>query len=405
MHQPLEALARVRRAFGEHGGVNRSIEASTTFTVLEAGIMPEIFQGLRSPETGGCYLYGRHFNPTVYALGRELAALEGTEAAHCTASGMSAISATLMQLCKPGDHIVASKVLYGGTYALLQNYLPDRCQVRCTMVDVDDLAALEAAFTPTTRVLYVETMSNPTLVIADLPRLAALAHRRGALLVVDNTFCPLIVNPVQHGADIVLHSLTKFISGASDIIAGAVCGSQELINSLMDVNHGGFMLLGPTMDPKVAFELSLRLPHLGLRIQEHSRRAQVFAERLHARGLSVIYPGLKTHAQHALLQGMGNTEAYGAGGVFCVDMGDTASAFRLMNALQNLQDFGYIAVSLGYFDTLLSCSAVSTSSEMPEAQQLSAGLSPGLVRISIGYTGSLEQRWQQFDEALQSLGL
>lgn len=367
--------------------------------------MPEIFQGLRSPETGGCYLYGRHFNPTVYALGRELAALEGTEAAYGTASGMSAITSTLMQLCKPGDHIVASNVLYGGTYALLQNYLPTRCQVLCDMVDVDDLAALEAAFQPSTRLLYVETMSNPTLVVADLPRLAEIAHRHGALLVVDNTFCPLIVNPARLGADIVLHSMTKFISGASDIIAGAVCGSQALINSLMDVNHGGFMLLGPTMDPKVAFELSLRLPHLGLRMREHSLRAQLFAERLQERGLPVIYPGLKEHAQHAVLKRIGNTEEFGAGGVFCVDMGDTAAAFRLMNALQNMQNFGYIAVSLGYFDTLLSCSAVSTSSEMPAEQQRSVGLSAGLVRISIGYTGSIEQRWQQFDEALKTLSL
>lgn len=403
MDNPLEALARVRREFGEHGGVNRSIEASTTFTVLDAGTMPQIFQGLRGPDSGGCYLYGRHFNPTVYQLGRELAALEGTEAAYATASGMSAVTATLMQLCAPGDHLVASQVLYGGSYALLRNFLPARCGVASTLVDIADLAAVAAAFTPRTRALYVETLSNPTLVVADLPQLAAIAHRHGALLIVDNTFCPLLVSPVQHGADIVLHSMTKFISGGSDMIAGAVCGSQAFILSLMDVNHGSLMLLGPTMDPKVAFELSLRLPHLGLRMREHSARAQLFAERLAARGLKVIYPGLPQHPQHALLRRLGRTDDFGFGGILCLDLGTTERAFQLMNTLQHPHNFGYIAVSLGYFDTLLSCSAVSTSSEMPQQEQRGAGLSPGLVRISIGYTGTLEQRWRQFEAALEAL--
>lgn len=404
MFHPLESLADLRHEFGEHGGVNRSIEASTTFTVIEAGTIPAIFQGLRGPESGGCYLYGRHFNPTVYTLGRELAALEGTEAGYATASGMSAIACTVLQLCSPGDHVVASNVLYGGTFALLQRYLPAKCNVHSSMVDIGDPIAVEAAFTSQTRLLYVESMSNPTLVVADLPRLAEIAHRHGALLVVDNTFCPLIMTPAKRGADIVLHSMTKFMSGASDIIAGAVCGSKTLINSLMDVNTGGLMLLGPTMDPKVAFELSLRLPHLGLRMREHSHRAQVFAERLAERGLPVIYPGLPTHPQHDLLRRIGNVEEFGAGGLLGLDLGTTDRAFRLMEVLQDPQHFGYIAVSLGYFDTLLSCSAVSTSSEMPGNVQHDVGLSPGLVRISIGYTGSLEQRWKQFDQALRTVG-
>jgi methionine-gamma-lyase len=188
------------------------------------------------------------------------------------------------------------------------------------------------------------------------------------------------------------------------MIAGAVCGSKMLINSLMDVNTGGLMLLGPTMDPKVAFELSLRLPQLGLRMREHSHRAQVFAERLAGRGLPVIYPGLRSHPQHELLHRIGNTGEFGAGGLLCLDLETTDRAFRFMEALQDPQHFGYIAVSLGYFDTLLSCSAVSTSSEMPGDVQHRVGLSPGLVRISIGYTGSLEQRWKQFEQVLGTVG-
>jgi methionine-gamma-lyase len=400
---PLEALAVLRHEFGEHGGVNMSIEASTAFTVMRAGTMPEIFHGLRGPDTGGCYLYGRHYNPTVYVLGREIATLEGTEAGYCTSSGMSAIAATLMQLCAPGDRIVAGRVLYGGTFALLNNFLPARCGVRTTFVDVSDLAAVETACGDRTRVLYVETLSNPTLEVADLPRLAAIAHRQGALLVVDNTFCPLIVSPVRHGADIVVHSMTKFLSGGSDMIAGVICGPRDFIARLMDVNEGALMLLGPTMDPKVAFELSLRLPHLGLRMKEHGLRAQAFAERLTARGLRVIYPGLPAHPQHALLRRLAHPD-YGAGGIFGLDLGTSERAFRLLELLQNKDRFGYIAVSLGYFDTLMSVSASSTSSEMPGDEQLRAGLSPGLVRMSIGYTGGLEQRWGQMEDALRELG-
>jgi methionine-gamma-lyase len=368
MTHPLESLAALRHEFGEHGGVNMSIEASTTFTVMEAGTMPEIFHGLRGPDQGGCYLYGRHFNPTVYVLGRQLAAIEGTEAAYCTASGMSAISAALIQCCAPGDHIVAGHTLYGGTFALLQRFFPARTGVTTTFVDVADPAAVERAFTPKTRVLYVETLSNPTLVVADLPKLAAVAHRHGAKLVVDNTFTPLVVAPARHGADVVVHSMTKFLSGASDVIAGCVCGSKEFVTSLMDVNGGALMLLGPTMDPKVAFDLSLRLPHLGLRMQEHGRRAQAFAERLHARGLKVTYPGLPSHPQHALFASLRNAE-FGAGGVLGIDLDTGARAFQFMERLQNEEGFGWIAVSLGYFDTLLSVSASSTSSEMPEEDQ------------------------------------
>jgi hypothetical protein len=246
---PIEALARLRHEFGEHGGVNMSIEASSTFTVMEPGTMPAMFQGLKGHDAG-CYLYGRHFNPTVYHLGLQLAAIEGTEAAYCTASGMGAISATLLALCKSGDHIVASNAVYGGSYALMHDFLPKRAGITVTFVDITDLEAVRNAITDRTRVVYTESMSNPTLRIADIPKLSSMAREAGIPLVVDNTFSPLILSPVDHGADIVVHSITKFISGMSDVIAGAVCGTKEFIESLMDLHEGSLMLLGPTMDPK-----------------------------------------------------------------------------------------------------------------------------------------------------------
>lgn len=399
---PVESLASLRHEFGEHGGVNMSIEASTTFTVMDAETMPRIFHGERGPEIGGCYLYGRHFNPTVYVLGRQIAALEGMEAGYCTASGMAAIAGVLTQLCDAGSHIVASRAIYGGSFALMNDYFPVKTGVRTTFVDATKLDEVEAAMTPATRVLYVETLSNPTLRIANLPALAAIAKRRGVRLVVDNTFCPLLTAPATHGADVVVHSLTKFVSGASDIVAGAVCGSASFIGSLMDVHTGSLMLLGPTMDPKVAHALSLRIPHLALRVAEHGRRADLFASRLAERGMQVVYPGRPDHPDHALARSLFRPE-FGFGGLFTLDLGTKARAFRLMELLQNRDRFGYMAVSLGYFDTLMSCSASSTSSELSDEDLRRAGISPGLVRISIGYTGSVEQRWGQFEDALREL--
>lgn len=398
---PVQSMARTRHEFGEHGGVNPSVELSTTFTVLHAETMPGIFAGRQGPEQG-CYLYGRHFNPTVHVLGRMLAAMEGTEAAYCTASGLSAVAAVSMQLLRTGDHAVVANAIYGGSFALFHDFLPPRTGVGTTFVDIGDLAAVERAVTPRTKMIYCETLANPTLVVADLPALAEIAHRAGAVLVVDNTFAPIVVSPAQHGADVVIHSLTKYVSGASDIIAGAICGTAEFVGSLMDLHQGALMLLGPTMDPRIAHELTLRLPHLAIRMQEHGRRAQIFAERLASLGLPVTYPGLPGHTAYDRLLRIANP-GYGHGGILSLDLGDTETAFRFMDLLQ-ADGFGFVAVSLGYFDTLLSCSASSTSSELPQESLREAGISPGLVRLSVGYTGDLEERWNQLENALRTLG-
>ncbi len=400
--KPEESLADTRHEFGEHGGVNMSVEPSTTFTVMDPATMPEIFQGQRGPDDGGCYLYGRHFNPTVYALGRELAAMEGTEAAYLASSGMGAVVSAIMQCCDSGDHIVASNTLYGGTFVLLAEYLPQKCNIQTTFVDATDIDAVAAAMTDKTRVVYAESLSNPTLQVADMPKLAETAHSGGAQFIVDNTFCPLVMSPAQLGADVVVHSLTKFINGASDIIAGAICGTHEFVTSLMDAHMGSLMLLGPTLDPQSAFSLSMRLPHLGLRMKEHSRRAMVFAERLDEMGLDVVYPGLSKHPQHGLFGELANSD-YGYSGLFTLDVGDASRAEVLMDVLQNRDRFGYMAVSLGYHHTLMSCSASSTSSELSEADLKEAGIQPGLIRFSLGYTGGLEQRWEQFADALKSV--
>ena len=400
---PIEDLAHLRHEFGEHGGVNMSVEASSTFTVIAPETMPDLFQGRAGPDKG-CYLYGRHFNPTVYNLGRQMAALEGTEAAYCAASGMGAISAVMLCLCNAGDEIVASNAIYGGSYALLKDFLPAKSGIRTRFVDITDIDAVRDAITDKTRLVFTESVSNPTLRIADIPRLSEVTRDRDIKLVVDNTFSPLILSPARLGADVVVHSITKFISGASDVIAGAICGSEEFIGALMDLHTGPLMLLGPTMDPNIAASVSLRIPHLPLRMTAHSERALAIATRLHGLGLDVCYPGLESHADFALFDELHCTE-YGYGGIFTLDLGDVETANALMSCLQNEQRFGYLAVSLGYFDTLMSCSGSSTSSEMSEDDKDAAGISPGLVRVSIGYTGTLEQRWTQLEAALRKVGV
>jgi len=400
---PAAAFAASRHTFGEHGGVNMSIEASSTFTVMAASTMPDIFAGARTPDRDGCFLYGRHFNPTVFALASELAAIEATQAAYCTASGLSAIGAALLQLCNSGDHIVASNTLYGGTHALLAEYFPAKAGIKTSFVPVTDLAAVEAAITPRTRALYTETLANPTLVVADLPQLAAIAHRHGIPLVVDNTFCPIFITPTRFGADIVVHSLTKYISGASDMIAGAVCGSSEFISSMMDLHMGSLMLLGATMDARIAFELATRLPHLPLRMAEHGRRTLDICRRLEADGASVRYPGLQSHPQHELIHGLSNP-GYGTGAIFTVDLETTERANAFLERMQNHHRGGFIAVSLGYAETLMTCSAISTSSELDDVAMRAAGISPGLVRLSLGYTGTVDQRYEEIRESLQFAG-
>lgn len=171
---------------------------------------------------------------------------------------------------------------------------------------------------------------------------------------------------------------------------------------MMDLHQGSLMLLGPTMNAKVAFELSERIPHLALRMKEHCNRAMVYATRMKKMGLKVVYPGLEDHPQHKLLKSMINKE-YGYGGLLCVDMETEERANRLMNLLQNYTQFGFMAVSLGYYETLMSCSGSSTSSEMNAEEKKLAGISPGLVRMSVGYIGTLEQRWSQFEKALSRM--
>jgi methionine-gamma-lyase len=379
LSQVVQALRDVQH-FGEEGGVVPVVDVAATSTFLKPMDMAKAFHG----EMAGCYLYSRHSNPTVMMFGKKLAAMEGMEAALGVASGMAAISASIEQLMPEGGHLVCSRTIYGGTYALFRNLLPRR-GIQVSFVDPDDLAAFEKAITPETKVIYTETMSNPLLGVSQLAGLGRLVRSRGLKLVVDNTFAPMMIAPGEFGADVVVYSCTKYISGSSDLIAGVIVSSQEFVNQLIDLNTGVVMLTGPVMDPRVAHELYLRLDHLSLRMAAHSNSAMVLARKMKEAGVPVIYPGLENHPQHALMKSMMRAEM-GFGGMLTVDCQTTEKAMALSAALQD-EKFGLYAVSLGFSRTLMSCPSVSTSSEIPENEQREMHLSPGLLRLSIGYTG------------------
>ncbi len=386
------------KQFGEFGGVNPSITDSATYTFMQAKTMSETFAG----ETEGCFLYSRHWNPSNKYLSDALATMEGTEAAWVTASGMGAITTVILQMCNSGDHIVSSMTTYGGTFAFLQNYLP-KFNIHVTFVDITDIEAVEAAIKPNTKMVYTETMTNPLLQISDIPELSKLTKKHGIKLVVDNTFTPLMVAPAQYGADVVVYSLTKFINGKNDCVAGAICASQEFICSLVDVNNGTAMMLGPVLDPLRSSSILKNLHTLHLRMKQHSHNAMYLSHRFKEAGLKYIYPGIKDHSGHETLKRMMDPQ-YGYGGMIAIDLEDADTANSLMELMEK-DDVGYLAVSLGYFKTLFSNSGKSTSSEVPEEIQRKMGLSEGLIRFSVGLDNDIERTWQRIKHCLEKLDL
>ena len=384
--------------FGEFGGVNPSISDSSTYTFLAAKSMADSFEG----NSEGCYLYSRHSSPSNLYLGEALAAMEGTETANVSASGMGAITPTLMQLCSAGDHIVSARTIYGGTYAFLKNFLP-KFNVSNTFVDITSLQKVEAAINNNTKVIYCESVSNPLLEVADIRALAQLAKKYNLKLVVDNTFSPLNISPITLGADIVIHSLTKFINGSSDTVGGVVCGTQEFINDLRNVNDGASMLLGPVMDSLRAASVLKNLRTLHIRIKKHSENALYLAEKFEQDGINIGYPGLKSHKQHELIKSMYNEE-YCFGGMLAIDVGSLDKANEFMELMQN-RNLGYLAVSLGFYKTLFNAPGSGTSSEIPEEEQTEMGLSDGLIRFSIGLDNDIERTYQEMKKCMVELNI
>ena len=386
------------QVFGEFGEVNPSISDGATFTFMTAEKMTELFH----QEVEGCFLYSRHLNPSDYYLGQALAAMEGTETAQVMGSGMGAITSTITQLVSTGDEIISSRTIYGGSYAFLKNFLP-KFGVKTHFVDITNLDKIKSLINDKTKILYCETVSNPLLEVANLPELKKIAAEHNIKLVVDNTFTPMIFRPYQLGADIVVYSLTKYANGMNDAVAGAVCSNHDFIASLRSVNDGAAMLLGPVLDPIRASMILKNLHTLHIRIKQHSKNAMFIAENLEKLGLKVFYPGLPSHPQHELHKQMMD-DRYGFGGMITFDAKDQDTAQRLMEAMQ-LNKVGYFAVSLGFHKTLFSSPGSSTSSEIPEEEQIEMGMSPGLVRFSVGLDDDIEETFARIKKSMIEVGL
>ncbi|WP_339918227.1 aminotransferase class I/II-fold pyridoxal phosphate-dependent enzyme [Yeosuana marina] len=382
--------------FGEFGGVNPSISDSATYTFLSAKKMFDTFEG----KAEGCYLYSRHSSPSNLYLGEAIAAMEGTEMAHVTASGMGAITPVMFQICGAGDHMVSSRTIYGGTYAFLKNFAP-RLNINTSFVDITKPEVVEAAITKNTKMIYCESVSNPLLEIANIAELSKIAKKHNIKLVVDNTFSPLTLSPAKLGADVVIHSLTKFINGTNDTVGGVICSTTEFINQLRSVNDGACMLLGSTMDSLRAASIMKNLRTLHLRVKQHSKNAKYLAEKFEQDGLKTVYPGLESHPSHNLYKSMINDE-FGFGGMMTIDVGSLDKANELMELMQN-NNLGYLAVSLGFYKTLFSAPGSSTSSEIPEEEQKEMGLSDGLIRFSIGLDDDIERTYQMMNQCMKQL--
>ncbi len=384
--------------FGEYGGVNPSIADSSTFTYLAGKTMGDVFEGNRE----GCYLYSRHANPSTSYLGQAIAGMEFTKGAILSASGMGAITTTLLQLCSSGDEIISSRTIYGGTYAFMKNYLP-KFNIKTTFVNTTKLEEIENAITDKTKVIYCETMSNPLLEVSDINAIAEVAKKHGIKFVVDNTFTPLIFSPAKMGADVVVHSLTKFINGSSDTVGGVVCSDEDFIREMIDVSSGSAMLLGPVMDAMRAASILKNIRTLHLRMKKHSENAMYLAKQFQKDGLRVIYPGLENHPQHEMMKNSMN-DGFGFGGMFVIDTKTKEKANELMEEMQN-NNLGYLAVSLGFYKTLFSAPGLSTSSEIPEEEREEMGLSDSLVRISIGLDNDIERTYHTMVDCMKKVGV
>jgi len=359
---------QVRSAEGEHSEL---IFATSSYVFQNAAEAAARFAGDKPGN-----IYSRFTNPTVRTFEERLAALEGGERCVATSSGMSSILSTFLGLLKGGDHIVSSRSIFGTTVGLLDNILT-KFGLETTFVDLSNYEQWEAAIRPETRMLFLETPSNPLTEIADIQRLADLAHANDCLLIVDNCFCtPVLQQPFSLGADIVIHSATKYLDGQGRCVGGAVIGSEVLIGE--DV-FGFLRTAGPTMSPFNAWVFLKGLETLYIRMKAHCENAQQMAEWLEqqSRVDKVYYPGLKSHPQHELA----TTQQSGYGGIVSFELkGGQKAAWKLIDATELFS----ITANLGDTKSTITHPATTTHHRLTDEQRKDAGIKGGLVRLSVG---------------------
>jgi len=376
MTDPREAVDSAAWRLG-----TRAIHAGQAHDPSTGAVMPPIYAtstyAQSSPGVHQGFEYSRTHNPTRFAWERGVAGVEGGSRGFAFASGLAA-TATILELLDSGDHVLAMDDLYGGSYRLFERVRRRSAGLDFGFVDMTDLAAFEAAFTPKTKLVWVETPTNPLLKIVDIAAVAEIAHRRGALVVVDNTFAsPMLQRPLALGADMVMHSATKYLNGHSDMVGGIVVvgGDTDLAERMAFLQNS----CGAVQGPFDSF-LALRgLKTLHLRMQAHCANAQALAEWLqaHAAVAEVIYPGLPSHPQHALAR----RQMDGFGGIVSVRLkGGFEAAKRLCERTRLFT----LAESLGGVESLVNHPAVMTHASIPEATRARLGIGPELVRLSVG---------------------
>ena len=351
--------------------VTPPIVQSSTFELGTAARGAELSASIAPAE-----LYTRWGNPTTKQAEAVLADLEGGAAALCMGSGMGAITSAVVSLLGAGDHVVAGRSLYAATTELFAKVL-SRFGVETTFVDQTHLAQVRAAIQPgRTRLLYVETITNPTLQVADLDGLAAIAREAGVTSMVDNTFAtPVNARPLAHGFDVVVHSLTKYLNGHADVVGGAVIGSRAMIERVW--YH--MKIFGPSLSPFEAWLLLRGMRTLALRMERHNRNGLAIARFLaaHPKVERVHYPGLEDHPQHALARRL----LAGFGGMVSFELrGGVEAGRRLVEAVEVVK----LAVSLGGVESLISHAASTTHTMIPRETRLAAGIADGLIRLSVG---------------------
>jgi len=367
----LETLAvragQTRSQFNEH---SEALYLTSSFVFDSAAQAAARFSGA---EEG--MVYARFTNPTVTMMQDRLAALEGAEACVATASGMAAILSTVMALMKSGEHIVASRSIFGATQQLLGNILP-RFGIETTFVDSPDSAAFAAAIQPNTRILFIETPSNPLTEVLDMTALAGVAHASGVLFIVDNCFCsPALQKPLAWGADLVIHSATKYLDGQGRVLGGAVCGPKTLVDEVFKF----LRTAGPTLSPFNAWVILKGMETLALRMQQQSANALKLAHWLEQQPqvARVHYPGLASHPQHALAM---RQQATGGAIVAFEVHGGREAAWRVVDNCKLLS----ITANLGDTKTTITHPASTTHGRISPEARAASGIGEGLLRIAVG---------------------
>ncbi|ASD66499.1 MULTISPECIES: trans-sulfuration enzyme family protein [Pseudoalteromonas] len=354
-----------------HGALTAPLYQTSTFHFKDAAQGAARFAG---EEPG--YIYTRLGNPTTRELEEKVARLEGMEDAAATATGMGAVSASVLSFLQQGDHMIASSALYGCSFALFAHMLP-KFGIEVSFVDLTDEQALRDAVQENTKLLFAETPINPNMTVLDLKMLGEIAKQHELLFVVDNTFMtPLLQKPVNYGADLIVHSATKYLNGHGDVVAGLVCGSKEHIEL---IKLTVLKDIGATISPHDAWLINRGLKTLALRVQRHCQSAQTVAEFLeaHPKVNKVYYPGLPSHPGYQFL----GEQMKGAGGVIAFEInGSLEQGEQFINATELCT----LAVSLGDPETLIQHPASMTHSPYTQEERLAAGISDGLIRISVG---------------------